>query len=32
MNKARLEYEMKIRGITYTELGRVLGLSLIHIF
>lgn len=27
MNKARLEYEMKIRGITYTELGRVLGIS-----
>lgn len=27
MNKARLEYEMKIRGITYTELGKVLGIS-----
>ena len=27
MNKARLEYEMKIRGITYAELGKVLGIS-----
>ena len=27
MNKARLEYEMKIRGITYAQLGKVLGIS-----
>ena len=27
MNKARLEYEMAIRGITRTELCKILGIS-----